>query len=87
MHQYKILSKERDKSPDELRKENKELQREILVHKDRANRLSEENKKLMKDIKYMREEKKHLKYDIENLQDEIAELKARLERHKVLAEA
>ncbi|MEW6470477.1 MAG: hypothetical protein AB1458_16310 [Bacteroidota bacterium] len=87
MHQYKILNRERDKSPDELRRENKDLQREILVHKEKASRLAEENKKLLKDIKYMREEKKHLKYDIENLQDEIAELKAKLERRRVLAEA
>ena len=75
MHQYKILNKEREKSPDELRKLTKELQRDLLLHKDKANRLSEENKKLQKEVKYLKEEKKHQKYDIENLEEEIASLK------------
>ena len=75
MHQYKILNKEREKSPDELRKFTKELQRDLLLNKDKANRFGEENKKLQKEVKYLKEEKKHLRYDIENLEEEITSLK------------
>ena len=75
MHQYKILNKEREKSPDELRKFTKELQRDLLLNKDKASRFGEENKKLQKEVKYLKEEKKHLKYDIENLEEEINMLK------------
>ncbi len=75
IHQYKILNKEGNKSPEELRKMTKDLQHDLVTHKDKANRLAEENKKLQKELKYIKEEKKHLKYDIENLQDEITSLK------------